>query len=102
MKRAIIAATAAIALLITAAPAEAARCNQACQMKRLLVTEDPSWRVISNKEIGKLGRTLCSLLDDGLDHVFLVEYMTSEDFEEDWAIQLLAASVVIMCPRHTL
>lgn len=100
MKRALIILTAVLFLFTITAPAATARCNKACTMKRLLVNEDRTWQVVPQRQILKLGRTLCELLDDGYGHVELVEYM-SESFDEDWSIQLLAASVVVLCPRHS-
>lgn len=99
MKRTVAIAASLILLFAGSAAPATARCNKACTMKRLLVNEDRTWQVVPQRQILKLGRTLCELLDDGYGHVELVEYM-SESFDEDWSIQLLAASVVVLCPRH--
>lgn len=102
MKR-LAAAVAVIALLVVpVAPASAARCNEACRMKRVLVSQDPSWRVIPQKNIGKLGKDICWLLDDGLDHLFMVNFIEKSGLDNDMAIQLVAASVVVRCPWNQL
>lgn len=85
-------------LLIPAAPATAARCNEACKMKRILVGVNPEWRVIPQKTIGSVTRNMCDLMDEGIDWYDLIDFTIDSGLTEDQALELFTVAVVVRCP----
>lgn len=99
MKRLItILLTLGLLLAVPAAPATAARCNQACKMKKLLVGVNPEWSVIPQKLINDLTRDMCDVMDEGMDWYDLIEFTVDSGLTEKRAIEVFTVAVVVRCP----
>lgn len=95
----IVAAVIALSLLlIPTAPANAARCNEACKMKNLLVIVNPEWRAVPQKLIKNLTRDMCDVMDEGMDWYDLIDFTVDSGLTEKRAIELFTVAVVVRCP----